>query len=65
MHAMHALIPLSSTGHWVALLGCGAPGKAMKVVPPARIPANEVVVRLRAGAPLVRPGTVGEGGEDI
>jgi hypothetical protein len=37
----------------------------MKVVPPARIPANEVVVRLRAGAPLVRPGTVGEGGEDI
>jgi hypothetical protein len=37
----------------------------MKVVPPARIPANEVVVRLLAGAPLVRPGTVGEGGEDI
>jgi hypothetical protein len=37
----------------------------MKVVPPARIPANEVVVRLHAGVPLVRPGTVGEGGEDI
>jgi hypothetical protein len=57
--------PLSSTGHWVVCMRVRAPGKAMKVDPPARIPANEVVVRLRAGKPLLRPGTVGEGGEGI
>jgi hypothetical protein len=37
-------------------------GKAMKVVPPARIPANKVVARLRVA---LYPCTVGEDGEGL